>query len=232
VPLPFQFQQGNAIRQGPAGKLIVLGMAAGYVYELGILDTNASRIIDHFNCYAPAISPDGQYIAFTKLFSPHSSPSPADHSMLYVVALSPPENRPHGISLSDETDVGFEVFPPGKGNWKADNMNVALGSDYSVAGGYIWKGTDQYFFADGSGAELSLVWVSIGDGSASVRTATLVRQKSVGGYAPRAMLRKVDLTDSAVSVAFSQPAFNRTLRHDDFGISGSVNFKSLPIGKP
>ncbi len=168
-------------------------MVAGYVYELGVLDTNTSRLTDRFMCYDPAISPDGQYIAFTKFFPPHFVTSPADHSMLYVVARSPHENRPEGILLSDEVNVGFEVFPPGIGNRDSDNIGVAPGSDYRVAGAdiYIWKGNDQYFFADGvdfspNGVadQLSLVWVSIGNGSASVRTATVPVEKGVTGYTP------------------------------------------------
>jgi hypothetical protein len=192
-------------------------------------------------CYSPSISPDGKYIAFTKFFPPHFVTSPADHSMLYVVARSPHENRPEGILPSDEVNVGFEVFPPGIGNRDSDNIGVAPGSDYSVAGGdiYIWKGNDQYFFADGVdfspngvAGQLSLVWVSIGNGSASVRTAAVPVQKDVTGYAPRAVLGNVDLTDSGIAATFSPPVLNRTFSRDDFGIPASVKLTLFPAGQP
>ena len=152
--------------------------------------------------------------------------------MLYIVARSPIENRPHGVSLSDDVNVGFEVFPPGTGNSEADNMDVAPGADYSVAGEYIWKGADQYFFADEVAGELSLIWVSIGKGSASVRTATVLREKNVTGYTPATMLESVDLTDIGIAATFPPPVFKHTFKRDEFVSSGTVNLSSFPVGKP
>lgn len=232
LPLPFQFNQVNAIRQGPAGKLIIVGMQSGYVYQIGILDSNVSRLIDRFTCYTPSISQDGQYIAFTKFFAPHFVTSVTDHSMLYVVARSAHENRPKGILLSDGENVGFEVFPPGRGNWETDNIDVAPGSGYSLSGEYIWKDRDQYFFADEVSGQFSLVWVSIKKASVSVRTATVPTREHVTGYAPPPVLENVDLTETGISATFTQPVLKRTFSRGDFGSAGVVNLASFPAGKP
>jgi hypothetical protein len=82
VPLSFEFAQVNEIVEGPPGRLVVVGMPTGSVDVVGIIDINLGKVIDTFTCYEPAISADGHYVAFTKLFPPHSSPSPEDHSML------------------------------------------------------------------------------------------------------------------------------------------------------
>lgn len=231
VHLPFDFVQVNAIRQGPAGRLIVLGMPTGDAYVIGILDTDTHRLIDKFTCYDPSISPNGHYIAFTKFFAPHFVPSPADHSMLYVVARSPQQNRPKGILLNDDEDVGFEVFPPGIGNWKADNIAVAHGSEYHLAGSYIWSGTDQYFFASGVAGQLSLVWVSIANGSAFIRTANIPKAREVSSSAPYVHLRKVDVTSSGVAATFSERLLNKVFAPEDFVSAGSVDLTPLPMGR-
>ena len=182
VPLPFQFSQVNAIIQGPAGKLVVVGRGNAYGYEIGIIDTAASRLVDRFACYDPAVSADGQYIAYTKFFAPHGVPAPEDHAMLYVVARSLLENRPldlrKDIIASDDEDVGFAVYPPGIGNREGDNVNVPPESAHIVAGYYFWKDAGQYFFADRTPKEFRMVWVAIAHGAAVVRSLVIPPSQS------------------------------------------------------
>ncbi len=239
VRLPFLFAQINSLRQGPAGRLIILGMATGSVDEIGILDTKANKLIDDFMCYEPAISPEGKYIAFTKFYPPHGIESADDHSMLYAVAHSPQENRPKGTQLSNDEDVGFEIYPPGKGNWTRDNIGAGDQPDNIVAGGYIWKSDDQYFFAygvsiapRGIAAQPSLVWVSIGDGTASIRTVSVIQEKQASEYASPAYLQMIDVTDSGFIAKFSKPVLKSVFHREDFAGAGSVDLTALPMGKP
>lgn len=232
VHLPFEFAQVNTIEQGSAGKLIIIGMRAGDDYEIGILDTNTSQLIDHFTCFDPSISPNGQYIAFTKSYPLHGIESAADHSMLYVVARSPKENRPEGTSLSEYENVGFEVYPPGMGNWDRDNVDVASAADYHLAGGYLWIGNEQYVFASGVSGQLSLIWVSIANGSASIRAASVPKAEEVMSSTPIVHLEKMDLTTDGFVTTFSNPMLNGVFPPKDFTSSGSVDLTALPVGKP
>lgn len=238
VHLPFHFAQVNSLRQGPAGTLIILGKVTGSVDEVGILDTNASKLIDDFMCYEPAISRDGKYIAFTKFYPPHGIESADDHSMLYAVERSPQENRPKGAHLSKDEDVGFEIYPPGKGNWARDNIGVADRPDNIVAGGYFWKGSDQYFFAygvsiapRGVAGEPSLVWVLIGDGTVSIRTVSVTQKKQASEYASLAYLQRIDVTGSGFATKFSEPVLKHVFHREDFVSDGFVDLTALPMGK-
>jgi hypothetical protein len=172
VSLPFEFAQVNAIFLGPPQRLVIEGMSAGSVYVVGIVDTVADKLVDTFTCYQPAISPDGYYIAFTKLFGPHSSPSPEDHSMIYSVARSASENRPRGIRRDDEVDVGFAAYPWGIANSMADNLDVPRKSAHTVGGGYRWRDS-QYFFADRVAGKVQIVWVAIANEIATVRSLAM-----------------------------------------------------------
>jgi len=234
VPLPFQFYQVNAILQGPPGRLVVVGMSGGYVYEIGILDVAAARVIDRFTCYSPAVSPNGRYVAFTKFYAPHFLPSPEDHSMLYLAAGSPSENRPEGIPLDNDVDVGFAIYPPGVGNWKADNMNVPPGSAHTVAGSYVWKDSSEYFFADGTASDFAAVWVSIGDSAAKVGRLDLgsqFRGQETHYFPPR--LSSATVSDNTLRLHISTNV-SRTVSVSlaDFVSVGSVSLTGHPAGGP
>lgn len=173
VDLPFQFAQVNALAKGPSGKLVVVGMVTGSVWEVGIVDMTAARLIDKFMCYSPAVSPDGAYIAFIKMFGPHSARSPADDVMLYDVALNPAANRPSGISLDDEINVGFELYPWGNGT-TADNEDVPTQSANIVGGGgqFLWKDCEFFFWSRASG-KYQIVRVVIAGQGATVSSSPL-----------------------------------------------------------
>ncbi|HEX8814187.1 MAG TPA: hypothetical protein VF753_01690 [Terriglobales bacterium] len=173
IPLPFQFYQVNQIVRGPSERLVVIGESGGSVYQVGVIDIAARRVLDRFMCYIPAVSEDGQYVAFTKFFAPHEVLSPEDHAMLYVVGRSASENRPPGAGLDDDINVGFALYPVGMGNRDGDNVNVQPGASHAVAGYYFWRGIADYFFAVRAAKEFQIIWVSIAGGKALVRGSTV-----------------------------------------------------------
>jgi len=189
-------------------------------------------VIDRFTCYEPAISPDGHYVAFTKLFPPHSSPSPEDHSMLYNVARPATENRPTGIQVDDRTDVGFALYPWGIGT-TANNINVPAKSAHTVAGGYFWKDS-QYFFADRSGDRLEIAWVAIVNETATVSSFTVPRSQfgpERDYFPPR--LVNVELEGGKVKLTIStnqSQTLVATLA--DFVRVGSIDLRGQPAGAP
>lgn len=234
ILLPFQFRQVNGIARGPFGKLVVVGMSAGAVYDIGIIDLAAHRTTDQFWCYNPSVSVDGQYIAFTKFFGPHSSPSPEDHSMLYVVARTARENRPVGIELDDIVDVGFALYPFRIGNWKADNISVPAETAHSVAGRYSWEDPNQYFFADFVDREVSIVRVAISDGKADVYRQTVTSSQLKGEFnkyfPPR--LSDVIAEGGNLKLTFSSNVTQSiVISLADFVNVGSVNLKEQPLGR-
>jgi hypothetical protein len=169
VTLPLQFYQVNSFIQGTRGKLIVVGMSGGSAYEVGVVDVAARRLEDRFRCYSPSVSPDGQYVVFTKFFAPHGIPSPDDHTMLYFVARSASENRPSGAGLGDEIDVGSPLYPAGIGNREADNVDVPPTEGHVLVSYYVWQGPDDVFFADNCAGQIRVVWAQIKRGTAAVR---------------------------------------------------------------
>ena len=237
VPLPLQFHQVSAIIQGPPGKLVVVGMYNQYGYEVGIIDVAAGRLVDRFGCYIPAVSPDGQYVAFTKLFPSHGRITPEDHAMLYVVAYSRLENRPPGLRKDiidiDDEDVGFGVYPVGIGNREGDNVNVPPETAHTVAGYYFWKDPNQYFFADRTAKEFRIICVAIAKGKATVR-GFLVPPAQFGG-------RRDDFPSRLEDVSFEGDSIKLTIRTNvtrslvlklaDFANLGSVDLARPPAIK-
>lgn len=234
VALPFEFYQVNAILQGVSGKLLVVGMQAGEIYQIGIVNIAESRLVDHFTCYGPAPSPDGRYIAYTKFFAPHGTPSPDDHAMLYDVGKSPSENRPEGIRLDDYIDVGFVLYPPGSSNREADNVDVPLSLVNVIGGRYFWRDPNLYLFGDWKAGEFRIIQVTIGSGVASVRSL-LLTQSQIGGIHGDLLIRLVDarFQDHKVSLdVYSNAPHYITVNLEDFGSVGSVNLGIRPMASP
>ncbi len=229
VSLPFPFYQVNAIVGSVPGKLVVVGMQAATVYEIGIVDVVSSRVADHFTCYTPAISPNGRYVAYTKFFAPHGAPSPDDHAMLYDVAKSPSENRPLGVGLDDHIDVGFALYPPGISNHESDNVDVLPNLAHVFAGYYFWEDPNQYFFASRSADEFKVVWVAISGSTARVRDVTIppsqlpIRQN---GFPPRLLNFRLEGDLARLSLMSTA---QRTIQVD---LSTFISIESVDLGKP
>jgi len=233
VSLPFEFAQVNAIFLGPSQRLVIEGMSTGSVYVVGIVDTAAGRVVDIFTCYEPATSPDGYYIAFTKLFGPHSAPSPEDHSMIYSVARSASENRPRGIRADDEVDVGFAVYPWGIGNAMADNLEVPSKSAHTVGGGYHWRDS-QYFFADRAAGKVEIVWVAIANEIATVHSLAVSASQlgpTQNGFPPTLVDAKLEGDKLKLAVSTNQ-ARTIVASTAEFVRLGSISLSGQPAAVP
>lgn len=227
VSLPFQFYQVNAIIKSVPGKLIVVGMQAGAVYEVGIVDIVGSRVVDHFTCYIPAVSPNGRYVAYTKFFPPHGTPSPDDHAMLYDAGKSPSENRPLGVKLDDYIDVGFALYPV-TSNRETDNVDVPPNSAHFLAGYYFWEDSDQFLFATRTAEEFRVVWVALSNSTVSVRDilippSELPSQQS--GFPPKLLNLSLE-GDHAILTVMSTA--QRTIRAN---LTSFINIESVDLSR-
>lgn len=231
IPLSFEFNQVNAVVEGPPGKLVITGMATGSVYVIGILEVAAGKVVDTFRCYEPSISPNGYYVAFTKFFGPHTALSPDFHNMVYNVARSPSENRPPGIRRENNVDVGFALYPPGIGNSTDDNSDVSPESAHTFGGGYFWRDS-QYFFVDRTVRKVQVVWVTIANETAMVHGAAISpSQLGLGHYDVLPRLADVDLEDAKVKFTiYSGVTRPLVVSLADFVSLGSVDLRGQPSG--
>lgn len=113
IALDWSLIDVRSITHGQDGKAIIIGDVSGDVSQVLIVDLASDKIVDKFLAYGPVVSPNGRYIAFTKFYPSHGVRGTSDIELVYDVAKSPQDNRPAGVKLSDDTDVGFGVYPPG-----------------------------------------------------------------------------------------------------------------------
>jgi len=129
-------------------RVLVLGRVAANAPVANVLELPTGRVVDHFMCFMPAISPSHHFLAFVKSFPGH--PGPVAISAVYLVydlTRSPDYNRPRfssGIS-----DAGWPVYPPGATNAPGSNI-VPEGEPYHswTSQGLFWIGRDKLAFAD------------------------------------------------------------------------------------
>jgi hypothetical protein len=125
VRLPDEFAQLNRIVPVPRNEAVLIGMASGEVYEVVIVDTVNCRIVDHFWCYEPDVSPNGRLIAFIKYYPPHFVPDVTDIVMIYDVTRRAAGNRPSSPDMVPDVDVGMRAYPPGT-NTPDDNVGTGV----------------------------------------------------------------------------------------------------------
>src|SRR2546427_5633177 len=112
VALPTEIAQINSIDPAVDNKAVVIGMINGSAYQIEIVDTVNARIADEFLAYRPTLSPNGQFIAFVKMYPAHFVDGVSDYVMLYDLTRSASGNRPPGVTTDQEIDVGMPVYPP------------------------------------------------------------------------------------------------------------------------
>ena len=112
VALPTEIAQINSIDPAVDNKAVVIGMINGSAYQIEIVDTVNARIVDEFLAYSPTLSPNGQFIAFVKMYPAHFVDGVSDYVMLYDLTRSASGNRPPGVTTDQEIDVGMPVYPP------------------------------------------------------------------------------------------------------------------------
>ena len=163
VVLPQEVAQVDVIRRVAKSKAVVIGMVNGDVSEVVVLNLYPLRLIDKFLAYVPGISPDGAFVAFIKFYPPHFVENPTDKYMLYDLRLSASANRPVGVAVSDDVNVGIVVYPTHESNQDADNTGVPESEIHRIASeGFFWTpDSKDYLFADEHAGMTSAVFVSV-----------------------------------------------------------------------
>jgi hypothetical protein len=179
ITLPEELVQVDGISGGLSDKLVVWGMVNGSAAEVVIISLQSNAIIDRFTCYVPAVSPNGEYVAFIKFYPMHFSEGIEDHYMLYDLKEDPAQNRPKGISTENWQIVGNAVYPPGIGNEEYDNINRPPSGACLSKSGLYWTEDSRYLlFANSfqSVGEIDIVLVEIQEGGKTL--AKTVHQAS------------------------------------------------------
>ncbi len=179
VALPSEFSQFTRARLYRPDRLVITGMVNGDVWEVVIINPMEGSVEDHFLCYAPAISPNGRYVAFIKFFPAHGVDSVEDHYMLYDVQLSPEQNRPLGLAHHLYLYLaGKVVFPPGIPNRMGDNVDVGDGPVHMMASdGFFWNDqSTSVVFADQFHDQYAVVVVKIVDGESTSNLVSIPKQ--------------------------------------------------------
>ena len=125
IRLPDDFAQLNRIVPVARNEAVLIGMASGLVDEVVIVDTVNCRIVDHFWCYQPDVSPNGRLIAFIKFYPPHFVPDVTDVVMIYDLTHGAAGNRPSSPGAAPNVDVGMRAYPPGT-NSPDDNVGTGI----------------------------------------------------------------------------------------------------------
>lgn len=172
VTLPKEVVQVNEIRAFK-NMGIISGMVNGSVSEVLIIELDRLAVVWQFYAYNPSISPNGQFIAFTKFFPPHFAEGTSDTNLLFD--LNSIANT-RDTSLGDRVNVGTVAYPPNATNREGDNTGVpANQSHHFLSQDFFWAPDSQnYVFADTYNEVLSLVVVKVEDiRSVSVSTLPL-----------------------------------------------------------
>ena len=225
VPLPSDIFQVGKIRRY-ADRLIVVGDIAAAASRVVTINVNNSTVDDSFEAFYPVISPDGRFIAFVKWYLPHFNPGPGvpeDHLMLYDMTKNALVNRPAGVALDDDTNVGLNVYP-GNGNKDGDNYHIPEPLAHTFPGGTFWSAdSTKLVFADQAHSSLKLVLVKVpGPNTAGAPSASILSLDKAGlcpaapwpGNYCDANLHQVKFLENGLDTFFSKvgSAVHRELR--------------------
>src|ERR1035437_218202 len=115
VTLPDEIDAVDTVAQVYGSKIAVIGEVSSSGKEVVIMDSNNQeqvKPVDTFLCYQPTISPNGEYVAFTRFFPGHfvTAQQASNCAMLYDVqgaAVSNQINAPE----DEDNDLGQLLYP-------------------------------------------------------------------------------------------------------------------------
>jgi hypothetical protein len=117
----------------PDGRLVVFDGSGAT--EVVVVDP-ATDSVDAFVSYWPVISPDQRWIVYQKMYPLHGVRGSSEY-LVYDLRKSAAQNRPDG-DVSNDTDVGTVIFPPGQKNVSGDNIGVANDLLHLGTPGFYW----------------------------------------------------------------------------------------------
>jgi len=219
ISLPGDIGQVDSISRLGDSQVAVLGMVNGSVSEVVVVNWKTGLIVDEFLCYLPAVSPDGQKIAFIKFYPPHGNEfPPTDHFMVYEPAKGPGSNRPIDVATRDHINVGTTIYPPNERNHESDNVGRFAGETYAAASRLYWTVNGKsLLFGVRSGTEFSIVWVTFpSTGSPEVKIDDLGTSHLCSTPQPACLVVGSDIDaggdDGPVSVRLTSVAGKTELR--------------------
>jgi hypothetical protein len=156
-----------------ADRIVAIGSENASASRVLIIDLEHGVILDSFDAFYPAISPDGRFIAYVKFYPPHFVKGTDDHDMLYDVAKSATGNRPASVPLDDLVNVGVNVYPGGQ-NKEDDNVGVPADRAHGTVSPFFWGPDSQkLIFADQT-QSLRLVEVKVSESNPGAAPTALV----------------------------------------------------------
>lgn len=105
-------------------KLVVFGLEAPAVYSINIIDKNTWRVLDSFEGFSPALSPDKHYVVFRKFYPRQTSLPVSEEYLLYDLDKDWKQNRGVGLSEKETVSVGVVIYPLGRPNTNADDLGL------------------------------------------------------------------------------------------------------------
>lgn len=157
--------QVDEIRLTPFGRLVVIGRVLANTSMVTLVDVRSGEVLDSFFCFSPALSPDGRFVSYVKVYPAHFTEGVSAQYVLYDFASKPQENRNGRVSLNNRIDVGLALFPPGSKNEPGDNLTVPLDKRHTMASdAFYWRRDNKtLLFADRANGEN---WIIVADLSA------------------------------------------------------------------
>lgn len=158
------------------GRLVVFGNAGKGLKNINIIDTAKPALLDSFYGYRPAMSPNQRWLVYGKFYPQHTELPASDEYLLYDLTKSPSQNRPPGIELDDDMNVGKPIFPLGQKNDNADNIGLPENQQHWRGSSFYWAPDSRaILFGDLLQKKFSLVLVTLdsdGNTTAHVRSVS------------------------------------------------------------
>lgn len=146
-------------------KAAIIGQYQSSVDMVVLVDLGSGAVLDKWLCFDPSVSPDGDLIAYRKVYPVHFTDGVSSVYLVYQTGRSPAENRAAGIPLTDTTNVGTPVYPDGATNVPGDNTHLDEGVRHQLASdGFFWTGSRKLAFADRSARLNSIVVADLAAG--------------------------------------------------------------------
>ncbi len=161
--MPNTFAQINSIQAIADNKALVLGMANSSVLVAAIVNINKFTLIDSFLAYEPVLSPNLNYLVFSKFYPPHGVSGVEDRVRIYDMTRTPAQNRPVKSEDGADVEVGTPIYPVIDKEKNRANTDLPETDTFNLASTFYWsQDSSKVVFSMSHGEfQLSLVNASI-----------------------------------------------------------------------
>lgn len=158
VPVEHYLRYVSEVCRLKNGKSLVVGSTTSTAMPLIVLDHLTGTVLDEFYAYAPALLPDGRWLAFRR-FYPLQGDVASEQYMIYDTTRGPQDNRVRDV-YGDEV-IGVQVYPVEAK--PSPNTGVPIDQLHAArSAGFFWNSDSTAFvFADYAHQRLSIVLVDV-----------------------------------------------------------------------